>query len=203
MDKGQSLGRIVKLLGPSVVPLGTEFPNYARVTDVLGGGRYSVLLSMGGILQVLGEEGLKVGDPVRVIQAPPSSLLGPGEEPGVPWSAFIPLGFGGRNASAELKVYIEKVSEKGLVEAKPAVYLVLECVTELQKPTQWSLYLKGRSIAMQVYPGEGIDAGEAILPLVREVEENFKKRGFLPMGPTVILKKRFKVPRGFHLNVKG
>lgn len=91
----------------------------------------------------------------------------------------------------------------GEVEAKPAVYLILECVTEFQTQTQWNIYLKGRTIAIQVYPGEGIDVETAIGPLLNEVEENLKKKGFLITGPTVILKKKFKVPRGFHLNVKG
>jgi hypothetical protein len=58
-------------------------------------------------------------------------------------------------------------------------------------------------VTIQAYPGNGIDAGEGFLSLVHEVEGNLKKKGFLLSGSTVILKKRFSVPRGFHLNIKG
>jgi len=203
MDKGQSLGRIVKLPGTPGVQRGNDPPNVTLVSEVLGAGRYLVTLPAGVTLKVEGEAGLKIGDPVRVLSIPDRPDLSIWTEPGVPWSAFIPLGFGGKNASAKLMVYVEKIAEMGQTEAEPAVYLILECVTELQTPTQWSIYLKGRSIAIQVYPGEGAGAEAAIGFLVHEVEENLKKKGFLTTGPTVILKKKFKVPRGFHLNVKG
>jgi hypothetical protein len=134
---------------------------------------------------------------------PANGLLKAAQEPGVPWEALIPLGFGGKNAKAELKVYVERVGDKTSQETKPAVYLILECVTELQGKSQWSIYLRGNSVQVQVYPGDGVDAGERFLSLVREVEESLKKKGFRPAGSTVILKKRFSLPRGFHLNIKG
>jgi hypothetical protein len=203
MDKGQSIGRIVKFPGAPGVQRGNAPSNITLVSGILGSGQYLIALPAGGILKVKGEAGLKIGDPVRLLSTSDQPDLSIGKEPGVPWSAFIPLGFGGKNASAKLSVYVEKIAEMGPKEAKPAVYLILECMTDLQTPTQWSIYLKGQSIAIQVYSGEGADAEDAIWPLVREVEENLKKKGFLKTGPTVILKKKFKVPRGFHLNVKG
>jgi hypothetical protein len=202
MDKGHTLGRVEKL--PGTYPTSREIGDLhlARVVEVIAPGRYVVSLPAGGAVEVEGEPGLRVGSPVRVLK-PANGLLKAAQEPGVPWEALIPLGFGGKNAKAELKVYVERVGDKTSQETKPAVYLILECVTELQGKSQWSIYLRGNSVQVQVYPGDGVDAGERFLSLVREVEESLKKKGFRPAGSTVILKKRFSLPRGFHLNIKG
>lgn len=169
---------------------------------MVGPGRYLISGASGVRVSAVGETGLKVGDPVRVLPSPSATqAVDPLSEPGQPWTAFIPLGFGGAKAAARLKVYVEK--QRLSVKSGSAVYLVLECETELQRMTQWSLYLRGRSVAIQVFPGEGVEPSDSLLGSISEVEENLKKKGFFLTSPTVILKRKFSVPRGFHLNVRG
>ena len=202
MDKGYPLGKVERLPGP--FPASREFgdQNLARVAEVIAPGRYVVTLSTGRAAEVEGEPGLDVGAPGRVLK-PGIESQKVAQEPGVPWEALIPLGFGGKDALAELKVYVERIGEKASRGTKPGVYLVLECMTELQGKCQWSIYLRGNSVQIQVYPGDGVELGERFLSMVREVEESLKKKGFGLAGSTVILKKRFSLPRGFHLNIKG
>src|SRR5690349_360136 len=106
MDKGHPLGRVEKLPGPYPASRNPGDVSLGHVVEVMAPGRYVVALPAGGAVEVEGEPGLQVGSSVRVLK-PVNGSLKVAQEPGVPWEALIPLAFGGKNAKAELKVYVE------------------------------------------------------------------------------------------------
>lgn len=182
------------------------------IERVLGPGRFLIVLKSGSKLQVQGASSLKVGDKVQVqssdyagkLASPDEILESASVEGGFEWSAFIPLGFGGKNATARLEVFVERKNSKKFFEKKTqAIYFIFTVRTEKQGEIQWSIYLRGRQIAMQVYAQGTTVQKEAVKDIIKTVETTLKTKGFMLMAPIVFLSQPFKIPVGFRLNVRG
>lgn len=181
-----------------------------QVEKITGAGRYIVLLGDGNRITVQGPESLRLGDKVQIV--PSASKMVPSrpnsaevvnfKESGLQWLAVIPLGFGGRKANARLEVYVEKKRES-VGKVLCAVYLIFTVQTEKQGSLQWSIYLKGHQVALQVYASMAEKIKQELKNLIREVELGLKKKGFITVVPTNILDRPFVVPAGFRLSVKG
>ena len=179
------------------------------VEKIIGPGKYLIAMQSGQKVLLQGPRALKVGTQVRVTA--PSRPMEPkgvpesnkinSKESGIQWTAFIPLGFGGKGAAARLRVFVERKKDGPLSKNSPAVYFVFTVETEKQGEIQWSIYLKGRQVAIQVF--SGLRSEGDLKDLIGVVERNLKSKGFVLSGPTVVLARPFKVPEGFHLNVKG
>ena len=187
---------------------GTGF-QLGRIEKVLEPGRFIVVLKDGARVTAMGSPALEANTRVRVF--PPGGISQGREktaeriplpmEAGSQWTALIPLGFGGKHSTARLQVFVEKKrpGEKGA----PAVYLVFWIRTEKQGELQWSIYLRGRQVALQVFAPGGVKAKDGFKELVGGVEKNLEGRGFKLLAPTVFLGKPFRVPEGFRLNLRG
>ena len=184
-----------------------------RIEKLLDSGRFMALLENGKRVTVEGSPILKIGNRVRVF--PSSDGLqraktgerelsnSPLKENGTLWSAFLPLGFGGRGASVRLQAFIEVKTQNGFVKSSRAVYFVIWTQTEKLGEIQWSIYLKGKLVYLQVFSDEGSREKEDLRTLVVGVERGLKRLGFVLAAPTVYLGRPFRVPEGFHLNLKG
>jgi hypothetical protein len=193
--------------------LSRGFYKLGRVERNIGGSESVVRLSGGPQVTVRSSSPLKAGDRVRVWFPPapgpaegnPGEVSGPlGGEAGMRWTAFLPLGFGGRDAAAALEVYVEK-KEKSRKPGRGdrAVYFVLTVNTEKQGRIQWSLYLKGRQVALQVFAEREAASPENLRAMVEDLEKALLSRGFVLLSSTVVLKRPFRVPEGFRLNLKA
>jgi hypothetical protein len=191
----------------------SEAVGEGRVESVLGSGLFVVVLESGQKIQVRGEKALKVGSQVQVLLpngekiADKSSALkelssSSNSESGFQWSAFIPLGFGGKNAVARLEVFVEERTKGAWEKTTPATYFVLTVQTEKYGEIQWSIYIKGRQVAVQVYAKDE-EVRKGLSELIEEIEGALKGRGFGMVAPTAILGRPFRVPAGFRLNLKG
>jgi hypothetical protein len=182
------------------------------VEKTVGPGKYLVTLRDGKQVTVYGPRSIKIGNNVQVltrvgaenikknIQETQGAVF---KEPGLQLEAFFPLGFGGKKAKAFLRVYIERINGE-LGEKRPrAVYFVFNIETDKQGKLQWSIYLKERQIAIQVFSDFGTGEKDELKSLVASVEKSLRNRGFRLLAPTVYLKSFFRVPEGFRLNVKG
>ena len=181
-----------------------------RVEKVISPGVYQVALGDGAQVRVRGGGALRVGDKVRVGSAEPSrtgkagpsgTTEGAAAEAGLQWWAMIPLGFGGRDAKAELRVYVEK-KPKDAKEGQ-AAYFIFSVTTEGQGEIQWSVYLRAKRVALQVYARLKGDSERALRELAGKVEKALRDKGYVLEVPTVFLAKPFRVPAGFRLNVRG
>ncbi len=182
------------------------------VEKIVGSGRYVVTLADGNQVVAQGSRGLKPGNRVQVlsrietltkkkeISEIQKSL---DKDPGLQVEAFFPLGFGGKKAKAFLKIYIEEKNEELLEKRSPAVYFIFNVETEKQGKLQWSVYLRERQIAIQVFSDLGDAMADVLKALVTNVEKNLRSRGYWLSSPTVYLKSFFRVPEGFRLNIKG
>lgn len=199
-------GRPVTL--PGTVGSGIGF-QLGQIEKVLEPGRFIVVLKGGARVTAMGSPALEASTRVRVFP-PPGLLQGKGEkeaplplplESGSQWTALIPLGFGGKRSAARLQVFVEKKKpgEKGA----PAVYLVFWVRTEKQGEFQWSVYLKGRQVALQIFAPSPDEKQGKLKDLVGGVEKNLESRGFKLLAPTVFLRRPFRVPEGFRLNLRG
>lgn len=181
-----------------------------RIAAVLEPGKFKVVLENGVRVTAQGSRALKAGNVVRVFPPTDTVAGGPREkeqpfspvtERGLSWTALLPLGFGGRKASARLQVFVQEKSKTPWDKAPRAVYFVVWTQTEKLGEVQWSIYLKGRQVSLQIYAAEG-DKG-TLEELVLSVETNLRRLGFGITGPTVFLRRPFKAPDGFRLNVRG
>ena len=191
----------------------TQVAKEGLVEKVLEPGCFVVVLGDGSKITVRGSESLRPGSRVRVLpgssnmkESEAPSRVGTqtaGDESGFQWTALIPLAFGGRRAEAHLEVFVERrvkgLLEKGIL----AVYFVFTVQTEAQGEIQWSIYIRGKQVTLQVHAPRGESEREGLKNLILEIEKSLKKRGFLVSGPTIILNRPFKAPEGFRLNVKG
>jgi hypothetical protein len=125
------------------------------------------------------------------------------KEPGLQLQAFVPLGFGGKKAQAILRVYVEREKEEFWKKQTPAIYFVFTTQTDKQGELQWSIYLKGRQVAIQVFSDMAHGERDGLQVMVVSVEKKLRDLGFQLMAPTVYLKKPFRTPEGFRLNIKG
>lgn len=183
------------------------------VRQVLEPGHFIISLADGTKIEVRGLASLKVGREVQVFIPSGHSkriqentnvdVKSFSSDEGVQWSAFIPLGFGGGAASAKLEVFVEKKSKKFLEKNTSAAYFIFTVETEKQGLIQWSIYLWKKQVSIHVYAQSKGGQEINLRNLVQEIERSLKGRGFVIVAPTVLLKKPFKVPAGFRLNVRG
>ena len=106
-----------------------------------------------------------------------------------------------KGASAQLEVFVEKES-KGFGGKKASAYFVFTVKTETQGEIQWSIYLAGKQVALQVY-APNKTRQENLKLMVLEIEKSLKKKGFLLAGATIYLNSPFRIPEGYRLNVRG
>jgi hypothetical protein len=180
------------------------------VEKIIGPGKYIVSLENAVKVTVRSVQGLKVGNRVQVLPPGKGIKEGMAEQKadsltkrGLHWSASFPLGFGGKNAMARLKVFVEEKTGEFWNKNSPAVYFVFTVMTENQGELQWSIYLKGRQVAIQVFsPMKGVEKDD-LKELILAVEKNLRNKGFVLSASTVLLAKPFKIPEGFRLNVRG
>lgn len=183
----------------------------AKIEKEIGAGRFLAIFGDDMKIEVSGSREIKVGDRVKVLLPPSfakglegldgvstSSVL----DSGVQWSGLIPLGFGGRGSMARLEVFVERQS-KGLLKKNSPVYFIFSIKTERQGDIQWSIYLKGRQVTLQIYAPLVDHPKENLGFLVEEVEKGLKNQGFVLGGKTTFLNRLFKTPAGFRLNVRG
>ena len=182
----------------------------AIVEKVLGSKRYSVVLEDGTKLTAVGPDSIREGAKVRVAAFDSSSVLKSAEDNlkvsvknGARLAALIPLKLGGKTEVAKIELYVEKEKTGFLAKKDSIVYLVFSIKTETYGEIQWSVYLKGNQILVQVYAEKNGTGKKNLDQMILDFEVSLKKKGFSLLAPTVILKKPFKVPTGFQLNVRG
>src|SRR5581483_12514977 len=126
----------------------------------LGPGKYLVVLGKGRKIEASGLPGLKIGLKVQVLPAvstagePKEVLSRKALDPdasGVHWKATFPFLLGSTRGQANLKVFVQKKLEGLRGKSFPVVYLLFSLRTEKQGETQWSIYLKGNQLSIQVY----------------------------------------------------
>ncbi|HET9870355.1 MAG TPA: hypothetical protein VFR02_07665, partial [bacterium] len=105
--------------------------------------------------------------------------------------------------SARLEVFTEKVGKHPPAKGARAVYLVFTTDFADGDQLQWSAYLKDKNVSLQLYASE--DAGERhdLDRMAEDLAKRLRKQGFLLSAPVVRLKKPFRVPEGFRLNVRA
>lgn len=206
----------IRGLSRPVAGLGTglsqEGFRLGRIEKVIEPGRFVVILENGERVTADGSPALKINYPVRVLPASDAlsaskggkELLPPSlEEIGTLWTAFLPLDFGGRGASVKLQAFVEVKMRNGLGKSPRAVYFVIWTRTEKLGELQWSIYLKGRQVSLQVFAEGGDREKGGVSNLAAGVEKGLKRLGFVLAAPTVYLSRPFRVPEGFRLNVRG
>jgi len=181
------------------------------VEKIVEPGKYLVIMQDGQRVTAEGSKNLGVGNKVQVLRRIDVLSKGKGDlkidspllkEEGLQWEAFVPLGFGGKKAGAFLRVYVEKKNGELRGGKTPAIYFVFTIKTYKQGELQWSIYLNGRQVAIQIF-SEVSGREDELKELVKNVEKNLRDRGFHFLASTVRLKSPFRVPEGFRLNVKG
>jgi hypothetical protein len=207
-------GSIIKLVREGVPSARTRISptRYGVIEKILIPGCYIVSIEPDVKITVNGSETMKVGDRVQVSmsQVKPEKKIANANisepliisEKGFQWSAFIPLAFGGQGSLARIEAFFEK--RKGAREKEtPVAFFIFTVSTEKLGEIQWSVYLRGRQVTLQVYMAVLNELKGGYQDMVREVEENLKRHGFVFAAPTVFLNKPFKIPQGFGLNVRG
>ncbi|HTA77662.1 MAG TPA: hypothetical protein VK791_10925 [bacterium] len=182
----------------------------AIVEKVLGPKRYSVVLDDGTKLIAVGPNSIRAGAKVKVAALDSSSVRKSAEDNlkisvgnGDRLAALIPVKLGGKTEVAKIELYVEKEKTGFLPKKDAIVYLVFSIKTDTYGEIQWSVYLKGNQILVQVYAEKDGLGQKKIDQMIGDFELSLKKKGFSLLAPTVILKKPFKVPAGFQLNIRG
>ncbi len=182
----------------------------AIIEKVLGPKRYLVTLMDGTKLTAIGSESINKGTKVRVTSLPTvfqqkglEDNLKLSIKNGDRLSAVIPFKLGNKTPEAKIELYVEREKAGFLSKRDSIVYLVFVVKTETYGQIQWSVYLKGSQILVQIYAEKDGVGKKGINQMIRDFEISLKKRGFSLLAPTVILKKPFKVPIGFQLNIRG
>ncbi len=180
-------------------------------------GQFWAALENGERIKVHGAAELTVGQKVTVLMPGPANadrakaatLLaesGPlADKSAMVWTALLPFDFapGPGGGVAKLEVFVEKVKRHSLEKAGRASYLVFTTDFENGDTLQWSVYLKGKNISLQIYSSEKTAQRHDMDKLSGELEKRLKKLGFVLTAPTVRLVKPFKIPQGFRLNVRA
>jgi hypothetical protein len=216
MEKVFSVDGLILMPLKGGEPLGENHPvpsGTGVIEEIINPGRYIVSLESGEKVMVNGPARLKVGDGVKVLisQISPekkmtsASTANPliDSEKGFQWSAFIPLAFGGQGSLARIEAFVEKRNKNTREKETPAAFFIFTLRTGKKGEIQWSVYLRGRQVALQVYIAVLNELKRGYQDMVREVEANLKQHGFVLAVPTVFLNRPFKVPPGFRLNVRG
>jgi len=185
-----------------------------RIQSVLGSGIFVASLGNGEKIEVRGSPALKIGDRVQVSLPASGKSKDLGmvstevfssfvSESGFQWSALIPLAFGGKNAATRLEVFVEELKKGAWEKATPATYFVMTVQTEKLGEIQWSIYIKGHQVAIQVYAKMKEGKSGELGKLIVEIEETLQKKGFKLIAPAVVLNRPFKIPAGFRVNLRG
>jgi hypothetical protein len=183
-----------------------------KIEKVIDPGRFVVVLENGERVTADGSRTLKIDNRVRVFPSPDGLQGVKGEKELLPpplkenralWTAFMPLGFGGKESSLRLQTFGEVKMRSGLEKIPRAVYFVIWTRTEKLGELQWSIYLKERQVSLQVFAEGGGREKEGLRNLAAGVERGLKRLGFVLVTPTVYLSRPFRVPEGFRLNVRG
>ncbi len=182
----------------------------AIVERVLGPKRYSVVLEDGTKLTAVGPDSIRAGAKVKVAAFDSSAARKSTEDNlkvsiknGDGLAALIPVKLGSKTEVARIELYVEKEKAGFLKKKEAIVYLVFSMKTDTYGEIQWSVYLKGSQILVQVYAEKDGEGKKNLDQMIKDFEVSLKKKGFSLLAPTVILKKPFKVPAGFQLNVRG
>jgi hypothetical protein len=181
----------------------------AIVEKVLGPKVYLVSLEDGTKLTARGSASITKGTKVFVSSLPVSnqnesehSLRLAGEF-GDRFSALIPFKVGNKTTEAKIDLCVEREKSGFLSKKDVIVYLIFTVKTTIYGQVQWSVYLRRSQMLIQVYAEKDGDEKRTINQMVLDFEGSLKKKGFSLLAPTVILKKPFKVPNGFRLNIQG
>jgi hypothetical protein len=201
---------------PNGLLLGKEYSKQlflegeAIIEKVLGSGRYLVTLADGKKLIAIGPESINKGMKVQIsalstenLKAETGPDLNVSVKNGDRWSALIPVKLGNKTSEAKLELYVERKKDGVFPKKDPIVYLVFSVKTETYGQIQWIVYLKGNQVLIQVYAEKDGVGKKDISQMIKDFEVLLKKKGFSLLAPTVILKKPFKVPTGFQLNIRG
>jgi hypothetical protein len=183
----------------------------AIVERVLGPRRYLVTLVDGTKLTAIGSESISKGAKVRVSSLPALAFQQKGLDDnlkipaknGDGLCAVIPFKLGNKISEAKIEIYVEREKAGILSKKDSIVYLVFVVKTETYGQIQWSVYLKGSQILVQIYAEKDGVGKKGIKQMIRDFEISLKNKGFSLLAPTVILKKPFKIPIGFQLNIRG
>jgi hypothetical protein len=183
----------------------------AIVEKVLGPKRYVVILEDGTKLTVIGSESINKGAKVRVSslsafafqQKDLEGNLKISVKSGDRLSVLIPFKLGNKTSEAKVELYVEREKAGFFSKKDPTVYLVFFVKTQAYGQIQWSVYLKGNQVLVQIYAEKDGEGKRTINQMIQDFEVSLRKKGFSLLAPTVILKKPFKVPTGFQLNIRG
>jgi len=182
----------------------------ATVEKVLGPQRYLVVLMDGTKLTAMGPESINKGALVQITALSTFALRKEREidsrlstKNGGRWSSLIPVKLGDKTALAKLEFYVEREKTGFFLKKDAIVYLVFSVKTETYGQIQWSVYLKGNQVLIQIYAEKDSIGKKEIHQMIQDFEVSLKKKGFSLLAPTVILKRPFKVPAGFQLNIRG
>lgn len=178
-----------------------------RIERVLSPGVYSLIVGNGQRITVKGRAGLAIGSMLRFDPGSMESQvpgLGADESEGLTARsihAVLPLAFGGKDAIADLTVFVERTPQ-GVGAEPQGITFVFTVLTEFQGEVQWCVYLKGKGFSLQVHKDGGKDR-ESVSARIREIEKNLQGKGYFLLSPSVVLKERFRMPGGSHLNLRG
>ena|ERR1700677_3252418 len=183
----------------------------AIVEKVLGPKRYLVTLGDGTKLTAIGSESINKGSKVRVSslstfvfrQKDLEDNLKISVKNGDRLSVLIPFKLGNKTSEVKVELYVERGKAGFFSKKDSTVYLVFFVKTQAYGQIQWSVYLKGNQVLVQIYAEKNGEGKKTINQMIRDFEVSLKKKGFSLLAPTVILKKPFKVPTGFQLNIRG
>jgi hypothetical protein len=202
-------GNLSSLAGPKA-KYPAEVP--AVIEKTIRPGQFWAALGNGEKIKVHSAADLSVGQKVTILIPKPEGLARPGSIPenrplvekgATIWTALIPFDFEPGEGVAKLEVFTEKIKKHSLEKAARASYLIFTTEFENGDTLQWSVYLKGKSLSLQIYSNEKTAERHDMDKLSREIEKRLKKLGFSLTAATVRLLKPFKVPQGFSLNVRA
>jgi hypothetical protein len=181
----------------------------AVVEKVLGPKLYLVSLEDGTKLTARGSASITKGMKVLVSSLHVSNQTGSEHrvrlegENGDRFSVLIPFKVGNKTPEAKIDLYVEREKTGFLSKKDVIVYLIFTVKTTTYGQIQWSVYLRRKQMLIQVYAEKDGNEKKTINQMIHDFEDSLKKKGFSLLAPTVILKKPFKVPNGFRLNIQG
>lgn len=158
----------------------------AVVEKILGPKRYLVTLVDGTKLTAIGSESINKGTKVRVTSLPTvfqqkglEENLKLSIQNGDRLSAVIPFKLGNKTPEAKIELYVEREKPGFLSKKDSIVYLVFIVKTETYGHIQWSVYLKGSQILVQIYAEKDGVEKKSIKQMIRDFEISIKKEVFL------------------------
>ena len=176
-------------------------------------GQFWARLDTGQRVLVHSAASLSAGQKVTVLPAPAAAAMTKaapipaapdlGGSEGSFWTVLMPFDFGWGESTAKLEIFVEKNKKSASPQAGRASFLVFTTDFADGDRVQWSLYLKGKNVSLQVYSGDQTVRRHDIVGMSAEIEKKLRKMGFILAAPTIRLARPFKVPKGFGLNVRA